>query len=64
MTVVENPPLELALAGIILVSLVMVALNLVRRSGHRGSVVCSRCGFNNLSARKYCVNCGETLKGS
>jgi hypothetical protein len=60
---VQNPLLELALAGIILFSVLMIGTNLIRRSRHQ-PVVCARCGFNNPSRRKYCVNCGEPLKGS
>ena len=63
-TALENPALELALASILLLSLMMIGINLVRRSGHRGSVLCSHCGFNNTYARKYCTNCGEPLKGT
>jgi hypothetical protein len=61
-TALQNPPLELALAGILLFSLLIIGINLIRRSGYRGSVLCSRCGFKNTSARKHCTNCGESLK--
>jgi len=64
MTAIGNPPLELALACVIIFSLVVIGINVVRRSGPRRSVQCPRCGFNNPSARIYCVNCGEPLKGS
>jgi hypothetical protein len=60
---VQNPLLELTIAGIILFSVLAIGVNLTRRSRHQ-PVVCARCGFNNPSGRKYCVNCGETLKGS
>jgi len=62
-TALQNPTLELALAGVVLVSLAMIVVNLVRR-GYRGSVKCSRCGFNNASARKYCESCGAPLRGN
>jgi len=60
----ENPLLELALACVILISLLTMGANLIRRSGHRGAALCSHCGFNNASARKYCENCGQLLKGT
>jgi hypothetical protein len=63
-TVLENPLLELALACVILISLLTMGVNLIRRSGRRGAVLCSHCGFNNSSARKYCENCGQLLRGT
>ena len=61
-TALENLPLELTLMGVILFSLVVIATNLTGRSGHRGSILCPRCGFNNPNARNHCTNCGEPLK--
>lgn len=63
-TTLQNPPLELTLAGVILFSLVIIGINLKRRSGHHGSATCSHCDFNNPSARRYCANCGEPFKGT
>jgi len=61
-TALQNPPVELALAVVILFSLLVIGINLLRRSGHGSPVLCSRCGFKNSSPRRYCANCGEPLK--
>ena len=60
-TSLENPPLELALALIILISTVLIGVNLIRRSRRGRAIVCGHCSFNNPSARVYCANCGEKL---
>jgi len=63
-TTLENPGLELALAAIILLSAVMIGISAIRRSPRGGSIVCARCGTKNSLGVKFCVNCGEPLKGS
>jgi len=58
-----DPVLELGLGGIILFSVVLIGINVARRSPRAGPIVCSRCGFKNPSRSKFCVGCGESLKG-
>jgi len=58
-----DPVLELGLGGIILFSVALIGINVARRSPRGGLIVCSRCGFKNPSRSKFCVGCGESLKG-
>jgi hypothetical protein len=58
-----DPVLELGLGGIILFSVALIGINVARRSPRGGPIVCSRCGFKNPSRSKFCVGCGESLKG-
>jgi len=58
---IENPLLELTLAIVIFFSVLVIGINLVRRSRHP-PFICGHCGFNNPMGRKYCVNCGKPLK--
>jgi hypothetical protein len=57
-----HPALEFVVAGAMLFSLLVIGINVVRRSPRGGSIVCARCGFKNSSGTKFCVGCGEPLK--
>jgi hypothetical protein len=61
-TALARPALEFAVAGVILFSLIVIGVNVIRRSPRGGSIVCARCGVRNSSGRKFCVGCGEPLK--
>jgi formylmethanofuran dehydrogenase subunit E len=49
-------------AGTMMFSVMVIGINMIRRSHRGGSVVCSRCGVKNSSGTKFCVGCGESLK--
>jgi hypothetical protein len=57
-----DPPLELGLAALILISVAIIGINLIRHSPRGGTIVCRRCGVENSSGAKYCVSCGEPVK--
>jgi hypothetical protein len=60
---VENPTLELILASILLMSVLILMSNLIKR-GRRGTITCRNCGFSNPStAPSFCVKCGRPLRG-
>jgi hypothetical protein len=61
-TALAHPALEFAVAGVILFSLIVIGVNVIRRSPRGGSIVCTHCGVNNSSSTKFCVGCGEPLK--
>jgi hypothetical protein len=56
----ENPTLELTLAVTIMVSLIVIGIGL--RRGIPRKVTCGHCGFKNLNAREFCMQCGEPFK--
>ena len=62
-TTLGNPNLELTLAAVILFSILMIGISLIRRSPRRGYVTCTKCGAKNEARMKFCVNCGQSLKG-
>jgi hypothetical protein len=51
------------LAAIILLSAVVIGVSAIRRLPRRGSILCARCGLKNSPGVKFCVSCGEPLKG-
>jgi len=62
-TMLGDPPLEIGLAVIILLSALLIGVNVLKQFPRRPVISCAHCGFKNSSARKYCVSCGEPLKG-
>lgn len=62
----ENPTLELTLAAIIILSLLVLGVSVIRQFAPRRGLAatCTHCGSKNPSSTKYCVKCGEILKGS
>jgi hypothetical protein len=62
---VENLPLELGLASIMILSALVMAVAVIRRYAPRKATVCRSCGFKNPPhAISYCVKCGESLNQS
>jgi hypothetical protein len=61
-TAVADPGLELGLGVVIVFSVMMIMVNMVRRSHGGGSILCTRCGVKNSVGTKFCVGCGESLK--
>ena len=62
-TSLEDPGLEVTLAAVILFSILMIGISLIRRSPRRGFVTCAKCGAKNEASMKFCVSCGQSLKG-
>jgi hypothetical protein len=60
----ENPALELTLAAIIILASMVLGVSVIRQFAPRKEVTCAHCGSKAPSSTKYCVGCGETLKGS
>jgi hypothetical protein len=62
-TNIENPSLELGLGSILTILVLVIGINLVRRSRPGKAIICSNCGFKNpFTATSFCVRCGESLK--
>ncbi|MGD0423519.1 MAG: hypothetical protein ABSA92_08695 [Candidatus Bathyarchaeia archaeon] len=58
-----NPDLELALGSILTISVLAIAISLIRRPRLGDGITCGKCGFKNpLTASSYCVKCGQPLK--
>jgi ribosomal protein L40E len=64
-TQLKNPNLELLYGSVVTVSVLIIATPIASRALSRKQIVCSKCGFRNPpTAPSFCVNCGESLKGS
>ncbi len=61
---VADPLVELGLAATLLLSSLVIGVNVIKQSPKRGVISCPSCGFKNSHPGKYCVGCGEPLKGT
>src|SRR5208337_3314820 len=60
---IQNLPLELALGSILTISLLIIAISLIRGPWFGSAITCSKCGFKNSStASSFCIKCGQPLK--
>jgi ribosomal protein L40E len=47
----------------LIILVLVIGINLVRRSRPGKAIICSNCGFKNpFTATSFCVRCGESLK--
>jgi hypothetical protein len=58
----ENPPVELGLALVILLAATGVGIAMIRRSPRGGPLSCASCGFKNHPGVKFCESCGQPLR--